>query len=71
MSWEFSTDSEFEEQLAWMRGFVAEHVCPLETLELDDDDLRAELAPLQADVKKRALWADTSTRSSAGRASAR
>ena len=32
VAWDFSTEPEFEEQLAWMRGFVREEVFPLETL---------------------------------------
>ena len=32
MAWDFSTEPEFEAQLAWMRGFVKEEIFPLETL---------------------------------------
>ena len=32
MAWDFETEPEFEEQLAWMRGFVKEEIFPLETL---------------------------------------
>ncbi|WP_033290701.1 acyl-CoA dehydrogenase family protein [Amycolatopsis jejuensis] len=57
MSWEFSTEPEFAEQLDWMRTFVTEQVCPLETLDLDDAELRTAVKPLQAQVKERGLWA--------------
>ena len=59
MAWDFSTDPEFDEQLAWMRDFVREEVWPIETIE--DDIGQAELdrinAPLQQQVKDRGLWA--------------
>jgi acyl-CoA dehydrogenase len=59
MAWEFSTDPEFEAQLAWMREFVREEVWPIETI--DHDISQAELdainAPLQQAVKERGLWA--------------
>jgi hypothetical protein len=32
MAWDFSTDPEFEAQLAWAREFVREEVWPLETV---------------------------------------
>ncbi|MDT7586878.1 MAG: acyl-CoA dehydrogenase, partial [Pseudonocardiales bacterium] len=35
MAWDFSTEPEFEEKLAWMRDFVREEIIPLETLDLD------------------------------------
>jgi len=57
MSWDFSTDPEFETQLEWMRGFVRDEVAPLETLELSDDRLRAVTEPMKAAVKDRGLWA--------------
>lgn len=57
MAWDFSTEPEFEEQLEWMRGFVRDEICPLETLELDDATLAAVLAPLKEEVKARGLWA--------------
>ena len=28
MAWDFSTDEAFEEQLAWMRGFLREEIMP-------------------------------------------
>ncbi len=57
MAWDFSTEPEFEEQLAWMRGFVRDEVFPLETLDLERDQLERAIAPLQAEVKTRGLWA--------------
>ena len=32
MAWDFETEPEFEEKLAWMRTFVREEIIPLETL---------------------------------------
>ena len=32
MSWEFETEPEFEEKLAWMREFMREEIYPLEVL---------------------------------------
>ena len=52
MAWDFSTEPEFEEQLAWMRGFVRDEIFPLETLGLDHDRLLEAIAPLQEEVKR-------------------
>jgi acyl-CoA dehydrogenase len=59
MAWDFSTEPEFEDKLAWMRTFVREQVWPLETLypELGWEKLRRAAAPLQDQVKERGLWA--------------
>ncbi|MGH9172203.1 MAG: acyl-CoA dehydrogenase family protein [Acidimicrobiales bacterium] len=57
MSWDFSTDPEFEAQLAWMRDVVLTELIPLETLGLSEPSLRAALAPVQAEAKRRGLWA--------------
>ncbi|GAA4755242.1 acyl-CoA dehydrogenase family protein [Actinomycetospora chibensis] len=57
MAWDFSTEPEFEQQLAWMRTFVREEILPLETLDLDGPALRAATAPMQEEVKARGLWA--------------
>jgi acyl-CoA dehydrogenase len=57
MAWDFETEPEFEEKLAWMRAFVGDEVLPLETLELDHDTFKRAVAPLQAEVKDRGLWA--------------
>src|SRR5262249_39989514 len=32
MSWDFSTDPDFQLQLDWMRGFVRENIWPLESI---------------------------------------
>src|SRR3984957_20146336 len=57
MAWDFSTDAQYEEQLAWMREFVREEVFPLETLDLDHEQILAVMKPLQGQVKARGLWA--------------
>jgi acyl-CoA dehydrogenase len=57
MSWDFSTEPEFEEKLAWMRGFVRDEIIPLELLDLSDEQFRRAIAPLQQEVKDRGLWA--------------
>jgi acyl-CoA dehydrogenase len=57
MAWDFSTDAQYEEQLAWMRGFVRDEVFPIETLSLEHDQILALIKPLQEQVKARGLWA--------------
>src|SRR5437764_12674048 len=59
MSWDFSTDPDFQEQLDWMNEFVRREIWPLETIwrELGLDGLREAIAPLQEAVKERGLWA--------------
>src|SRR6476469_1982387 len=59
MAWDFSTDPEFEEQLAWMRDLVRDEVWPIETVfdELGEAGFRRAIAPLQHRVKERGLWA--------------
>jgi acyl-CoA dehydrogenase len=57
MAWDFSTEPEFEEKLAWMRGFVREEIFPLETLDLTHEQLMTAVRPLQGEVKARGLWA--------------
>ena len=57
MSWDFSTEPEFEEKLEWMRSFVRERVWPLEVLETDDETFKRILRELQAEVKSQGLWA--------------
>ncbi len=57
MSWDFSTEPEFEAKLAWMRAFVREEIFPLEVLEADDDTLRQIIRDLQKEVRERHLWA--------------
>ncbi len=59
MSWDFSTEPEFQEQLDWMRDLVRREIWPLETIwpELGLDGLMRAMAPLQERVKDRGLWA--------------
>src|ERR1700736_966363 len=59
MSWDFSTDPDFQPQLDWMDEFVRREIWPLETIwrELALDGLREAIAPLQQEVKARGLWA--------------
>ncbi len=57
MAWDFETEPEFETQLAWMRDLMREEIFPLETLDLEHDQLLRVIAPLQEEVKKRGLWA--------------
>ena len=57
MAWDFSTEPEFEEKLAWMRGFVRDEIFPLETLDLDHETFLRAVRPLQDQVKERGLWA--------------
>jgi acyl-CoA dehydrogenase len=57
MAWDFSTDPEWEEQLAWMRAFMREEILPLETLDLDHSTFLRAIRPLQQQVKARGLWA--------------
>ncbi|MFI5953215.1 acyl-CoA dehydrogenase family protein [Cryptosporangium sp. NPDC051539] len=61
--WEFSTEPEFEKQLAWMRDFVTAEVAPLELLwphhhhKVPPPWLRAVIDPLKDEVRTRGLWA--------------
>jgi acyl-CoA dehydrogenase len=57
MAWDFSTEPEFEEKLAWMRAFVRDEIIPLETLELPYERLLEVARPLQQEVRDRGLWA--------------
>src|SRR5438132_10415512 len=57
MAWDFSTEPEFEEKLAWMRTFVRDEVYPLETLDLDEAAFRRLTDPLKQQVKDQRLWA--------------
>lgn len=55
--WSFETDPDFKRELDWMRGFLDERILPLEVAGLPEPELREVLAPLQAEVKQRGLWA--------------
>ncbi len=57
MSWDFSTEPEFEAKLSWMREFVREEIFPLETLELERETFLRAVEPLQQEVKRQGLWA--------------
>ncbi len=57
MAWDFETEPEYEAKLAWARALVDEEVLPLETLDLDGDDLLKAIRPLQEQVKGEGLWA--------------
>ena len=59
MSWDFSTEPEFQAQLDWMREFVKEEIWPLETLldEIGHEGLVKAMVPLQEQIRQRGLWA--------------
>jgi acyl-CoA dehydrogenase len=62
MGWGFDTDPEFQRELDWIEQFVRDEVAPIEMVLADPYDVRHPLfarlvRPLQAEVKKRALWA--------------
>lgn len=57
MAWDFSTEPEYADKLAWARRFVDEEILPIETLSLDQAQLRRLIAPLQEEVKRQGLWA--------------
>jgi len=63
MAWDFSTEPEFEEQLAWMRAFVRDEVAPVELLwphwhhRVPPPFLKKVVDPLKQQVKDRGLWA--------------
>ena len=57
MAWDFETEPEFEEKLAWMRHFVREEIIPIETLNLTHDQVVNFIKPLQDEVRSRGLWA--------------
>jgi acyl-CoA dehydrogenase len=57
MSWDFSTDPEYEGKLAWAREFVEREVYPLEVLDLNHVRFRDLARPLQQQVKAAGLWA--------------
>jgi acyl-CoA dehydrogenase len=63
MSWDFSTEPEFQEKLDWIDDFVREEVEPLDLAfpdqhyEIAGPGLTGVLEPLKARVKDRGLWA--------------
>jgi acyl-CoA dehydrogenase len=57
VSWDFSTEPEFQEKLDWMRDFVREEVWPLEVVDTDLAGFTRLVRPLQDQVKAQGLWA--------------
>ena len=57
MAWDFETEPDYEAKLAWARAFVDEEILPLETMDLEYDDLLGVIRPLQDEVKGQGLWA--------------
>jgi acyl-CoA dehydrogenase len=63
MTWDFSTEPEFQEKLDWAREFVISEVQPLEVLFPEsgylplDDTRRKVIDPLKQQVRDRRLWA--------------
>src|SRR5664279_1357313 len=59
MSWDFSTDPDYQEQLDWMAELVRREIWPLEAIwhDLGLDGLTAAIAPLQEQVSEQGLWA--------------
>ncbi len=59
MSWDFSTDPEFQKKLDWVKQFVDQELIPLEVIQKDfSEQAWAEaLKPLKQQVKDRGLWA--------------
>lgn len=63
MSWDFSTEPEFEQHLAWVREFRREQIEPLDLLHPRlayqplEGKLRELVRSLQQQVKDRGLWA--------------
>ncbi|MEO5724486.1 MAG: acyl-CoA dehydrogenase family protein [Ilumatobacteraceae bacterium] len=63
MAWDFVTEPEFEEKLAWMRTFVRDEIMPLETLAEKWRSPEGRVvfnqitAPLKEEVRRQGLWA--------------
>jgi acyl-CoA dehydrogenase len=62
MSWDFETDPDFQRELDWIDDFVREEIEPLDFIlghpnDFSDPNRRKLIPPLQAEVKKRKLWA--------------
>ena len=62
MGWDFETDPDFQEKLDWADGFTRAEIEPLDLVlrnPFDKSDLAARriVAPLQAAVRERGLWA--------------
>ncbi len=62
MAWDFETDPEFQKELDWIDQFVREEVEPLDHIlgspyDINNPRNQKLVRPLQAEVKKRKLWA--------------
>jgi len=62
VSWDFETDAAFQRELDWIDEFVREEIEPLDFIighpnDFSDPNRAKLLPPLQAEVKKRKLWA--------------
>ena len=62
MSWDFSTDPQWAQQLEWVEDFVRNECEPIDLIVKESHDLRdpvrqALIPPLQKIVKERGLWA--------------
>ncbi|NKQ52379.1 acyl-CoA dehydrogenase [Amycolatopsis sp. K13G38] len=57
MSWDFSTDPDLADELAWIREFIDTKAVPLEALDLPVAEFDQVAAPLIKEVKERGLWA--------------
>ena len=62
MSWDFSTEPEFQAQLDWVEQFCRDEVVPLDLLfpgaaKSRDPRMKALVDPLKQQAKDRGLWA--------------
>src|SRR5207248_514507 len=57
LTWDFSTEPDFERKLEWMRRFMHDEVYPLEVLDVDERAFMRAVRPLQEEVKRQKLWA--------------
>ncbi len=59
MSWDFSTEPEFQAKLDWMREFVRDELWALDSIadELDMTAIDTALRPMKDAVKQQGLWA--------------
>ena len=62
MSWGFETEPEFQKELDWIAEFVREEIEPLDHIlgnpyDIHNPQNRKIVPKLQAEVKKRGLWA--------------
>ena len=71
MAWDFETEPEFEEDLAWMRAFIDREIIPLEPLfdSCPPRSGRSSNATSRTRSKNAASGGPSSTRTSAGRGS--